>query len=191
MSQDARLQAPLQAQDQPPSVAAPSVLTRPPRRKPATSVTEGGAIYDDARRSISVRINTSDYGRMKVASRRLGVRESELFRYLVRSGMSRLITVLEGKLREGSRYHLLVRIAADWRVEMGLTATECADLIGCLGEAEALELDESDLLLVDLAATRPSEAAALLGLQLGVAIDKAQVVARLGDHLAQKYAPST
>ena len=101
---------------------------------------------------------------------------------------SRLIRVLEGASIEDGRYRLLVRVAAEWRQELGLSAAESAGMIGCLGQVEPLTLEDGDLVLVDLAATRPAEAAALLGLRLGVAVEEASLVEALGDYLSRKYA---
>ena len=168
-------------------LALPTALPKAPRRAGKVLRRQGEAVYEDAKRSISVRISTSDYGRIKVASRHMRIRESEVFRYLVGAGMSRLIKVLEGRLAEGSRYQLLVRVAAEWRLELGLPAVETAALLGCLGDQAPLALDDADLLLVDLAATRPAEAAALLGLRLGGEVEEGSVVDRLGDYLARKY----
>ena len=175
-----------------PTVPATGLVARPTearevRRSVKALRRAGEAIHDDAKRSVSFRISTSDYGRIKVAARHFRMRESELFRYLVGVGTSRLIRVLEGAVASGARYHLLVRMAVEWRRELGLAAVEAAALIGCMGGGPPLVLDAADLLLVDLAASRPTEAAALLDLQLGEQVGERCVLERLGDYFALKY----
>ena len=158
-----------------------------PSRRSKPTRTHGDAVFDDAKRSISVRISTSDYGRIRVAARHMRMRESEVFRYLVGVGMSRLIKVLEGAPGDDQRYQRLVRVAAEWRRELGITAADSIPLIGCLGGTAPPVLEDADLLLVDLAATRPGEAAALLGLRVGTHVDQVSVIARLGDYFVRKY----
>lgn len=57
------------------------------------------AITDNAKRSVSIRINTSDYGRIKTIAKRLKVRESTVFRYLLRNGLKSVAPLYQGKLR--------------------------------------------------------------------------------------------
>ena len=44
-------------------------------------------IDDNAKRSVSIRINTSDYGKIKTIARKLRVKESGVFRYLMRRSL--------------------------------------------------------------------------------------------------------
>ena len=59
-------------------------------RKQSASIHTRGmsdGIDDNAKRSVSIRINTSDYGKIKTIARRLRVKESGVFRYLMRRSL--------------------------------------------------------------------------------------------------------
>jgi hypothetical protein len=52
-------------------------------------------INDNSKRSVSIRINTSDFGRIKAVSRRLKVRESDVFRFLVKVGLAEVAALCD------------------------------------------------------------------------------------------------
>lgn len=56
-------------------------------------------IYDDAKRSVSIRINISDYGKIKTIARRLRVKESIVFRYLLKNGLQSAAPFYQGQPR--------------------------------------------------------------------------------------------
>ena len=47
-------------------------------------------VHDNAKRSISLRIHTTDYGKIRLIARRLRVRDSDVFRFLLRVALARL-----------------------------------------------------------------------------------------------------
>lgn len=152
--------------------------TRVPRKLPFD------AIKDDARRSISVRVNTSDYGRLKAAARRLGVRESDVFRHLLRIGLARLLRVLAMDVSPEERYRLLICVAAEFGEDFGMTARDCVSVLDAHG---SLALDDGDLELIGLAATHPLQASVLLDRLAGTTSDPANLNQRLGTYLAAKH----
>lgn len=143
-------------------------------------------IQDDARRSVSVRINTSDYGRLKAIASRLGVRESDVFRHLVRIGIARLMRVLYDSEPKSARYRLLVSLAGELGEDFGLSVQECMALLRHPA-VPGLTLDDNDLHLVALSASHPQQACALLTAKLGEDVKPAGLVSRLGRFLEEKY----
>ena len=157
-------------------------------RPPARPVVD--EIQDDARRSVSVRINTSDYGRLKAIAGRLGVRESDVFRHLVRIGIARLMRVLYSNEPQSSRYRLLVSLARELGEDFGLSVQECVALLR-QPSVPGLMLDDNDLHLVALSASHPQQACAVLTAELGEIVEPAALVARLGRYLEEKHSSPT
>jgi len=143
-------------------------------------------IQDDARRSISVRINTSDYGRLKAIARRLSVRESDVFRHLVRLGITRLMRALDSEAPSRERYRLLVSLAGELGEDFGLTVPDCAALLSTRASPR-LALDAADVDLIALVATHPLHACAVLSSLVDEPVDESTLVARLGLYLDQKH----
>ncbi|MBI4697312.1 MAG: hypothetical protein HY749_25170 [Gammaproteobacteria bacterium] len=56
-------------------------------------------VKDNAMRSVSMRINTSDFGRIKVMAKRLRARESDVFRLLIKIGLADLAPLCDGAAR--------------------------------------------------------------------------------------------
>jgi hypothetical protein len=56
-----------------------------------------GVINDNSKRSISVRIKTSDFGRIKAIARRLKVREPDVFRFALKVGLTSVAPLYHSK----------------------------------------------------------------------------------------------
>ena len=166
----------------PASAEAPLKRVKP--RKLRRPVNED--VRDDARRSISVRVNTSDYGRLKMAAKQLGVRESDVFRHLLRLGLRRLIRVLDGDVSESERFRLLVSMVGEFSEDFGLTPRECLMLLN-MRSSKPLQIDEADLELIGLSITHRRHAQSLLAGILGHPVDDKNLTQSLGDYLASKH----
>ena len=153
---------------------------RPPRRPMVDD------IQDDARRSISVRINTSDYGRLKAIARRLSVRESDVFRHLVRLGVGRLMRALDSNAPSRERYRLLVSLAGELGEDFGLTVADCAALLSTRASPR-LSLDAADVELIGMVAAHPQHACTVLASLTREPVDEANLVAKLGRYLDHKH----
>ena len=123
--------------------------------RPAADM-EAGPIHDNAKRSVSIRINTSDYGRIKAASRRLRTREADLFRYLLQVGLARIGPLLGESLEADAYLRLLAEMGPDMAALFGLSARELASLVqGREGERLPL-IDGTDFELINLMGTQPA-----------------------------------
>ena len=66
---------------------------------PSAAEDDAASVKDNAMRSVSMRINTSDFGRIKVIARRLHARESDVFRVLIKIGLAGLAPLCDAAAR--------------------------------------------------------------------------------------------
>lgn len=141
-------------------------------------------INDNAKRSVSIRINTSDYGRIKIASRRLRTREADLFRYLLQVGLNRIQPLLGDDLDAASYLKALAELGPDLGFSLGLGAREFTTLLQTFKHRALPTVSADDYDLVDLAGTHPR----LVLERLGLAPDaEDDVKAALHGYLRRKY----
>jgi hypothetical protein len=152
---------------------------------PEATGTTGGLIHDNAKRSVSVRINTSDYGRIKVAARRLRTREADVFRYLLQVGLNRLAPLLEECLEASTYLRALAELGPALGAMLGLSAREFADLLHSLKHRTLPALDHEDFELIDLAAAHARLVLERLGASPGTDVHVA-----LHAHLQRRYLPA-
>jgi hypothetical protein len=148
---------------------------------------ESPAIHDNAKRSVSIRINTSDYGRIKVAARRLHAKEADIFRYLLQVGLSKLSPLLGEGLEDRAYFRALTDLGPDLAANFGVTAREFVTLIGAFTGRTAPPFDQADLELVDLAGTHPRMVQARLAEVCGGPVAEHELRSALHDYLAMKY----
>lgn len=151
---------------------------------------ESPPIHDNAKRSVSIRINTSDYGRIKVAARRLHTKEADIFRYLLQVGLSKLSPLLGEALEDRTYFRALTDLGPDLAANFGVPAREFVNLIGAFTGRRAPTFDEADLELVDLAGTHPRIVQARLAEVCGRPVAEEELRSALHDYLSTKYQPS-
>jgi len=147
-------------------------------------VSIGGLINDDAKRSVSVRINTSDYGRIKIAARRLHAREADVFRYLLQVGLSRITPLLGEALDTSAFLRALTELGPDLGPTLGLGAREFAGLLRTFKHRSLPSIDDEDFELLDLADPHPRLVLERLGADPNLHTD---VRAALLAYLERKY----
>ena len=54
-------------------------------------------ILDNAKRSVSIRMNTSDYGKLKLIGQRFRTRESHVFRFLIQKSLKNLVPFFQSE----------------------------------------------------------------------------------------------
>lgn len=149
--------------------------------------TDSPSIHDNAKRSVSIRINTSDYGRIKVAARRLHAKEADIFRYLLQVGLSKLSPLLGEGLEDRAYFRALTDLGPDLAANFDVTAREFVTLIGAFTGRHAPAFEQADLELVDLAGTHPHMVQARLGEVCGRPVAEHELRGALHDYLAMKY----
>lgn len=136
----------------------PQAYRKATRMPPATTddgVTAAGVINDNAKRSVSIRINTSDYGRIRIAARRLRTREADLFRYLLQVGLNRIQPLLGEGLDTKSYLRALAELGPDLVTNLGLGAREFTAVLQTFKHRALPEIEDKDYELIDLAGTHP------------------------------------
>lgn len=125
-------------------------------------------VIDDSKRSVSFRLKTSDYGCIKTIARRKKMRESDVFRYLLRSSLNAM-SPLYGSNTVNSE------------IMRDLSAIEQ------LSNADIRRLDSSDLELLALAVQPLRFLARRLSELTGASVDTKNVITELHNYLQQKY----
>ncbi len=148
---------------------------------------DGAGIHDNARRSVSIRINTSDYGRIKVAARRLHAKEADIFRYLLQVGLTKLGPLLGADLDERSFLGTLADLGPDLAANFEVSAREFVTLLSAFTGREAPAFDATDLELVDLAGTHPHMVQGRLAECCGRPVEEHELRSVLHDYLVMKY----
>jgi hypothetical protein len=149
-----------------------------------------GVINDNSKRSISIRINTSDYGRIKEASRRLRVRESEVFRFLVKIGLSEIEALYQSNATKLDLLQAFAAHSADFVSHFNLNATRLDQIINRPDRPDEpqVEMDDLELLVMSLFPER------FLSYRLQEItkrpIDPAKVLDELQNYLLNKYVKS-
>lgn len=116
---------------------------------------EPALILDNAKRSVSIRINTSDYGRIKTAARRMRTREAEIFRYLLQVGLTRISPLLGETLDDTSYLRTLAELGPDFPGHFGIGTQELTALLQAFAGKSLPLVDESDLELIEFAGSHP------------------------------------
>jgi len=157
-----------------------------PRSAPAQAG-DGAGIHDNARRSVSIRINTSDYGRIKVAARRLHAKEADIFRYLLQVGLNKLGPLLGAELDAQAFLRTLVDLGPDLSANFHVSAREFVSLLSAFTGMDAPAFDATDLELVDLAGTHPRMVQSRLAEFRGRPVNEQELRGVLHDYLLLKY----
>jgi hypothetical protein len=157
-----------------------------PQPQPRTD-SDTAAIHDNAKRSVSIRINTSDYGRVKAAARRLRTREADIFRYLLHMGLARIGPLLSETVDRENYVILLASLGPDLRAHFGCGASDLASLVQPgAGQSWPL-IDADDFELIDLAGSHPRLAQEQLRQLQGVEAGPRDLRADLLTYLRRKY----
>ena len=155
----------------------------------ASASADTAAIHDNAKRSVSIRINTSDYGRIKVMARRLHAKEADIFRYLLQVGLSKLSPLLGEGLEDDAYFRALADIGPDIAANFGVNAREFVMLVSAFTGRQAPDFEAEDLELVDLAGSHPRMVQARLAEVCGRPVAEHELRRVLYDYLAMKYQP--
>lgn len=144
-------------------------------------------INDNSKRSISIRINTSDFGRIKAVSRRLKVRESDVFRFLVKIGLAEISALCRS---DASGQELLGAFAAhgaELVSHFKLNARQLDQVINADPRNNGTQVDADDLELIALSALPERYLAPRLQELVGHPVTPDAVHQTLQSYLGNKY----
>ncbi len=147
-------------------------------------------INDNSKRSVSIRINTSDFGRIKAISRRLKVRESEVFRFLVKVGLAEVSALCRSNATAEELLGAFAAHSAELVSHFNLNARRLGQVLNADSHGDGIKIDSDDLELLAMTAFPTRYLAMRLQEMLGhpVAPDAAQQTLR--KYLEDKYQSS-
>ena len=144
-------------------------------------------IEDNAKRSVSIRINTSDFGKIKTIARRLRARESEVFRYLMRRSLKAVGPLYQNDTRRSEIIDVLTEDNGELISEFNLDTDKIGQLFDQICTQEGERLDDDDLELLAMVNMPEKFLALRLSEILGQKIEPADVVTTLDRYLENKY----
>lgn len=99
-------------------------------------------IEDNAKRSVSLRVDTTDYGKIKSIARRFRVRESEVFRFMIKLGLATLAPLFDPRARGKDVMPVFVEHGSEITKYFNLDAVSLERVIN--GDLDEGDLDEPD-----------------------------------------------
>ena len=154
---------------------------------PSKEASSAGAINDNSKRSISVRINTSDYGRIKAIARRLKIREPEVFRFVLRAGLADIAPLSHTRSSIEDLLSMFATRGRELIEHFKLNARRLNQILNGEDSAVGARIDQADLEL--LAMSNLPDYMLVLRLQelTGRSVEPAHVHTELCRYLTQKY----
>jgi len=122
-------------------MANPSVLHDPIDRLKAT-------IHDDAKRSVSFRMYTSDYGRLRCMSNELRVGDSAVFRFLLRVALEKCAPLYDRNASPAQRLELLADLGPEFATYFNFDVDELKAVFQRADHHGQVVIDDEDFDLV-------------------------------------------
>lgn len=146
-----------------------------------------GTVDDNAKRSISIRINTSDFGRIKTIARRLRVRESDVFRFLLRVGLAEMGPLFQANTNGIDLLSVFSRLGAEMVHHFGLDTRRLNQIINGEETDSRRRIDLEDVELITMSMLPARYLVLRLQELTGQTIEAHKVRPALRQYLEQKY----
>ncbi len=137
--------------------------------------------------NMSVRISSSDQRRLKAIARRLKVKTSDVFRFAVRSALSKLAPLDNENIHGQDLMAMLVDMSGELSQFFDLDADRLDLIINGGVKGPDKKVDRSDIELLAMTRTPQAYAAVVLGNTLGRHIQPDQYSVTLREYLREKY----
>ncbi len=144
-------------------------------------------INDNSKRSVSIRINTSDFGRIKAISRRLKVRESEVFRFLIKVGLTEVSAMCRNTATTQELLGAFAAHGAELVSHFSLNARRLDLLLNSESRPGGIKVETDDLELIAMSAFPARYFALRLQELVGHPVDPGAVSDELRKYLEEKY----
>ncbi len=142
--------------------------------------------------AVSVRVGAADLRDMKAVAKRLGVRDSDVFRYAVKSALTQLGPLVDGAMRGRHLLPVFIEAGPSLLRFFELDAARLGEIVNTGIEDPALLVAPEDLTLLSMAGIKEPYALVRLGELLDAGaplpIEKDGMVEVLRDYLYEKYA---
>ena len=142
--------------------------------------------------AVSVRIGAADVRDVKAIARRLGVRDSDVFRYAVKSSLAQLAPLVDPKAQGRDLLPVFIEAGPALLRYFELDAAKLSEIVNTGVEDPGLRVAAEDLTLLSMAGIQQPYALVKLGELLEVSeplpVEKDSLVQVLRDYLYGKYA---
>ncbi|MGH8535855.1 MAG: hypothetical protein ACREXM_05155 [Gammaproteobacteria bacterium] len=144
-------------------------------------------IEDNAKRNVSLRVDTTDYGKIKSIARRFRVRESEVFRFMIKLGLATLAPLFDHRARGKDVMPVFVEHGSEITKYFNLDAVSLERVInGDLDEPDG-RVDGEDVGLLAMATMPERYLCAKLRELIAEPVASAKAAETLKNYLTGKY----
>ncbi len=144
-------------------------------------------INDNSKRSVSIRINTSDFGRIKGISRRLKVRESEVFRFLIKVGLAEVSAMCRNTATTQELLGAFAAHGAELVSHFSLNARRLGQVLNTESRPGGIKVETDDLELIAMSAFPARYLALRLQELVGHPVAPGAASDSLRNYLEKKY----
>lgn len=141
--------------------------------------------------AISVRISTADLQRVKAIAKRLGVRDSDVFRFSIRNTLAQLAPLSDERIRGRQLLPVILEAGPGFVRYFDLDEARLGAILNVGVEDENLLVDEDDVMLISMVGLEESYALVRLNelaREIGAApIEKDSIAGVLRNYLYEKY----
>ena len=141
--------------------------------------------------AISVRISTADLQRVKAIAKRLGVRDSDVFRFSIRNTLGQLAPLADDRIQGRQLLPVILEAGPGFVRYFDLDEARLGEVLNRGVKDAALLVDEDDVMLISMVALEESYALVRLNELArevgGDPIEKDSVAGVLRNYLYEKY----
>lgn len=163
---------------------APEVPAATASERPDDTAT---ALHGNAKRSVSLRMNSSDYGRFKAVAHRLRARESEVFRFALKVALDRLAALHDAGARGRALVPLLAELGPLLVDHFRLDGRRLAHIVNDGTDEPAQRVDLDDIELIALSNAPERYLALRLKELSGLDVAPGRALDALRHYLLRKY----
>lgn len=142
---------------------------------------------NNSKRSVSFRIDNNDFEKIKAITRRLRIRESDIFRFAIKMTLDKLSPLSDENMKGIDVMPVFVECGSDITVHFNLDSTRIEHIINDGVDDEEDRVDMEDIGLLAMSAMPERYLTAKLKNIINKPIQKEGVAEALRDYLHDKY----
>ncbi|MCG8669106.1 MAG: hypothetical protein MI867_06800 [Pseudomonadales bacterium] len=139
------------------------------------------------KQSVSVRLSESDLRKIKDISRRLRVKESELFRYIIKNSLSKLLPFHDRSVKGTDLIPALIECGGDLTRYLDIDADHLEEIVNTGVDERHKRVEKGDLDMLALASVGANYVSYKLSELRNQPVDEAKLEDSLKEYLYSKY----
>jgi hypothetical protein len=147
---------------------------------------QGGAVVDQRKQAVSIRLGESDIRNIKRIAKRLGVRDSDIIRFAIKSTLNRIAPLCDSEIRGRNLVPVLVESGDELIRYFELDAFRLENIINAQAD-DGRQVDRDDIALLAMSGLREEYLVMRLTDGNGSAVDSAAQGRSLRRYLYDKY----